>query len=347
MTDKEKNELEKDIEIQVRRLFSEDAEKHRGHLERLLNQLKWAFSILAIVFGLLVTYFSFDTKNKMERSIKAIVLKWQLDDEIRKEVQEETEKMAEQAITQAKEVYTERFLSTVYSFQNSMAKKITDQSKEDIQLIIDSLVQTKSKIDVNEIVRTVSQRVSGSKLKSELFPVGSVIASILPYETFYSETEKKQLGRINYSLALWVPADGRNVTGSRYTRITRNSYVPDLRAVFLRGLNQFYAVDAPVIDDKRLNPEVKSVGEYQADATKMPSIPFKGTTTTSGNHGHTFKEYSHSGSSNGPHWEGTHHARNTPVDGDGRHSHDIIINDGGDPETRPKNIAVYYYVKIN
>jgi hypothetical protein len=38
---------------------------------------------------------------------------------------------------------------------------------------------------------------------------------------------------------------------------------------------------------------------------------------------------------------------NPPTQAAGDHSHTLEVNGGGDQETRPKNVALYFYVKIN
>ena len=151
----------------------------------------------------------------------------------------------------------------------------------------------------------------------------------------------------------WAPADGRRVVGSKYEKRRRphgRTNVVDLRGVFLRDLNGFYPANRGTErpNPRRLDTERgRSAGDYQTDATKRPIIPFLGMTKTEGEHSHKTSEYKFGNAKTGPHWEGRDWVRYTKVRGPGRHSHTTTITGGGDRETRPKNVAVYYYVKIN
>ncbi len=90
--------------------------------------------------------------------------------------------------------------------------------------------------------------------------------------------------------------------------------------------------------------------------TRLPRAKqFTGITSVNGNHNHAYPTAGiwH------PHrtWQGRPLTKDNPArysyvqDGYtanvGNHQHNVAINGGGDPETRPKNIAVYTYIKIN
>ena len=159
-------------------------------------------------------------------------------------------------------------------------------------------------------------------------PVGSIVPSMLNENQF-----KAQVGdpsTFSSSSSKWTLADGRAISGSAYSTITSQSNAPDLRGMFLRGLN------AGRSDDKQ-DPDggSRSIGHYQEDQVKS--------------HNHANGTYNqlmrpHQGSASdtvtGADWN--------PGAGDEPDviSSDPILSFGG-AETRPRNIAVNYYIRIN
>ncbi|QJE98623.1 hypothetical protein [Luteolibacter luteus] len=156
-------------------------------------------------------------------------------------------------------------------------------------------------------------------------PLGSVISSMLPPQRYAEATGESS--RFDGTKSRWVPADGRRVAGSRYSEIIGGA-VPDLRGMFLRGLNEF------------------EPGLQRADGYQDPD----GSLRRAGQmQGDEFKSHDHK--LLGENW------MQAMVDGSG------VFNDGnsqakklttnptttaaGGEETRPKNVAVYYYIRIN
>lgn len=110
--------------------------------------------------------------------------------------------------------------------------------------------------------------------------------------------------------------------------------VPDLRGYFVRGSGTNSDGTA-----------AGTLGAKQADTTKRPTTALTGTTDTTGAHTHTYTFRSGTAVQSGTNtacWIGATTA-NTGSSGD--HSHVVTINGGGDAETRPKNIAMPYYIK--
>lgn len=152
------------------------------------------------------------------------------------------------------------------------------------------------------------------------YPVGTIITSILPPTQF----------RIVASDS-WVPADGRKINpSSKYTLLTSLETVPDLRGMFLRGLNAF-ETSAPRTDGKQ-DPDGsgRKVGDFQPD------------TVARHDHGRGMANWPDSGVGG-----------NVRPNG-GRDQHPDHWNPRyvppvsyGGLETRPKNVSIYYYIKIN
>jgi hypothetical protein len=182
-------------------------------------------------------------------------------------------------------------------------------------------------------------------------PVGSIIASMLPY-VMLSPEEK----------ASWWPADGTPVPPDSLYAQVRNKmwseepkkcfageveattgtalfpvHSPDLRGQFLRGLNGFTA-DKPERKDGKEDPDRKNsvAGDPQLDSFQRHELGGSGLFLKRG--------------------------RGFPVDRDAQHGTGAftsgsdggtvgfstlgLVESGGN-ETRPRNVAVYYYLKIN
>jgi hypothetical protein len=189
-------------------------------------------------------------------------------------------------------------------------------------------------------------------LSGGAFPIGSVISYIGKAATIAGLEESG-----------WYYCNGRAVSGlsslqsDEKTALTAiiGSNLPDLRAVFLRGVDDGRGWD----DDagSRISGIIDGatgVGSYQT--CKIQNHSISGTTNTTGDHTHT--------GSTGP---GGHGTGRTGVDGNsrhaadesGNHTHTLTINNAGDHshtvsgsytnsggnETRPENISVYYLMR--
>lgn len=155
-------------------------------------------------------------------------------------------------------------------------------------------------------------------------PVGTLIASMLVPAEFAAEAGGD-----------WVPADGRDTLPNwRYTKITRRSTVPDLRGVFMRGLNVF--------DDRRPPRAIQHLDPSPNANDRQPG---------------TF-----SGDSVGPHdhvllLAATDVINNQMTSVSRRLPSNIVDQFAQAPplatalstgmETAPKNVAVYWYIRVD
>lgn len=126
----------------------------------------------------------------------------------------------------------------------------------------------------------------------------------------------------------WVLADGRSVAGSKYASITGSANIPDLRGVVLRGKNNSRS-------DGNQNPGgERALGFYESDQMQGH---FHSAPTTNGVGG----QYEVSGGGTGYDYG----AQSAPTTGP------ISDNVNGTPrtglETRPKNVTVNYFIRIN
>ncbi len=179
--------------------------------------------------------------------------------------------------------------------------------------------------------------VQPTDVTNEKIPVGTVIASVLNptnFSHYYGEE--------------WVIADGRELnTRSGYFKITGKAKVPDLRGRFIRGMDLGANVDSE---------KGRVVGSYQKDSTKLPNKAFKLENTDDHYHLQGYDATAISGkfgvADAGKHAGRYEHSPDASAAGNkssktsnsGGHTHLIS---GGDLETNPKNIALFYYIKID
>jgi len=156
---------------------------------------------------------------------------------------------------------------------------------------------------------------------SDNLPVGTIITSLLHFSAFAREVH--DANSANWTVnSKWAPADGRNVMGSQYESLTGQVLLPDLRGMFLRGLNQFDGVHirSDGREDKDVN--IRRAGDFQINKTKLDNI-------------YRTNVQAFYGVNSGPY--GLQYGGGGPVPGP-------ML---GNEETRPNNVAVYYYIKIN
>nr|VFK51215.1 MAG: hypothetical protein BECKTUN1418E_GA0071001_100539 [Candidatus Kentron sp. TUN]VFK57473.1 MAG: hypothetical protein BECKTUN1418F_GA0071002_11175 [Candidatus Kentron sp. TUN] len=186
-------------------------------------------------------------------------------------------------------------------------------------------------------------------------PVGTIVASMLRWEKFAEVAGDKVIvidGKQTFDPKhhRWAPCDGRDIAGSELAKhIPANNTpgslpytAPDLRGVFLRGLNRF-AEDNPEF----IFPEQKDPGEKQNDGSLVVRTEagiLQGDNV--GAHEHTFKGEGAKGMANADHdkddidkaWYGGE---------DYQQEKERRTIKGPTGETRPRNVAVHYYIRIN
>lgn len=187
----------------------------------------------------------------------------------------------------------------------------------------------------------IKARVTASVPSVPLDPgIGTIVASAVPWEAQTAEFREH-----------WIPADGRAVPeSSQYFKLmvatlpanpgqSPQIKVPDLRGQFLRGLNNFdSSVAASSVDPfDRENGRARKVGEVESSAIQKQNLQ-----VDTQNKLHNFQ---HGGNSN----DGDH--IRLPADHPGDWMQLGIILDPNvnySPfETRPTNIAIFYYIRIN
>jgi hypothetical protein len=203
-----------------------------------------------------------------------------------------------------------------------------------------TLGANKLKIDIGELTRNSSTGKLEYSPDGVSAPVGLGDGSLGDVRS--SLLTEPQFQAINGTN--WVLMDGSSVAGSDFATLTGITTLPDARGEFLRGLDNGRGVDP-----------ARTMASAQGEATAAPTIPFtgsiSGSTNNTGSHAHS-GAWSPGGPAT-PYGTGasTPPWNNTGTSSAGDHAHTVSgsasITGGGDSETRPRNIAVNYFIKIN
>ncbi|GAA3957505.1 hypothetical protein [Mucilaginibacter dorajii] len=181
-------------------------------------------------------------------------------------------------------------------------------------------------------------------MKNFLFPAVAVIVITTALSFNQKESPATSLGDVKYSIlppdqfkqmngSGWVLLDGRKVNGSQLQKHFSMNNIPDARGMFLRGLN--YDRQDDLIDPFfKEHHRVRVAGEYQGDIVGPH------------NHGWTGRDGNGYPNKSEQRWM-------NPTDDPTHENHYPVVSKnnystaGVGTETRPKNIALYVYIKIN
>ncbi len=167
-------------------------------------------------------------------------------------------------------------------------------------------------------------------------PPGTIIASILEPTLFLAGREDWRLAD-----ASRIP-DGEllDLVTRDQPAISDSSRLPDPRGMFLRGQNAGRA-------DGKQDPDKRLSGSYQSGATKLPMTPFTAVAEDSGGHAHEYVRARGFRSGTGEHARAKPDGPRANTSTSGTHRHAVNVTGGGDTETRPANVSVYFYIKID
>lgn len=144
--------------------------------------------------------------------------------------------------------------------------------------------------------------------------IGDVKYSVLNPENFVRENGKG-----------WVLMDGRNINNTDLFRLTRLNNIPDGRGVFIRNMNAGRSVAE---GDPAGN---RAMGSYQADEIKT--------------HTHQYSDAHYAEVNCGN--QGLFGNKGESDNDNGRCVTTQTTVASGGPESRPRNIALYAYIKVN
>ncbi|MEL6274486.1 MAG: hypothetical protein AAFU03_05150, partial [Bacteroidota bacterium] len=161
-------------------------------------------------------------------------------------------------------------------------------------------------------------------------PIGTIITSMLPFKEFCQEIGQESgpdnFDPMDQENCIWAPADGRSCRGSEYARLG-NPQVPDLRGVFLRGLNLFDNFQPFSVPESQKDPSNERVAGSFQNQDIQP-------------HFHDYMDLQATERA------GIHSGDVRPDPGHNRDARRTTLQMPS-AETRPKNISVYRYIKIN
>lgn len=182
------------------------------------------------------------------------------------------------------------------------------------------------------------------------FPVGTILCSYLSWDEFQKVTQNNLSNpdkNWNSKYSKWSPCDGRRIESScGLARATQNlTNVPDLRGIFLRGNNIFDINEAgngiPIVSITQKDPSDNRLrGIVQDDDIKEHNHQivlqsFGGVTTTP-------KAVAGNTSGADGDLDGSRE-----ISGYDKTTVPLVIANTGGKETRPKNVAINYYIRIN
>ena len=200
------------------------------------------------------------------------------------------------------------------------------------------------------------QRLSGdAEGRVAQHPPGAMLLSMVPVGTillFGGDPESLPDG--------WLPCNGDSQQWVKYPELAETigtAYggdpgtffnVPDLRGRFPRGVDAGAGIDPDAVArgaSKDGGNTGDQVGSLQKSATAMPSQHFR--IPSSGEHLHVIGDGGNASDGDGPYIDTSRaqsgaEERTDALQRSGRHAHTL---EGGDAETRPVNVAVWFIIK--
>lgn len=162
----------------------------------------------------------------------------------------------------------------------------------------------------------------------------------------YSILNPTQFATVNGDC--WVPMKGQSIAGSKLAILSGINTLTDAGGLFLRGQEFPNGTDNDQGRDSNA-----AIATVQNDDNK--SHAHTGTTSQNGDHTHNVTDsyfvgyaddWKGGGSSGGGH-VGENSEKTQTTTTNGNHSHNLNINSSGGAESRPKNLNLWTYIRIN
>ncbi len=155
----------------------------------------------------------------------------------------------------------------------------------------------------------------------------------------------------------WVPLDGRSISGSRLN--TYLSSIPNAGGMFLRAQDFGGGYGQNSSDNDPDRSHASAIAAWQGDSYAWHNHGASVSTDGSHYHGYQDSYYSENNGSNDG-WTGsgkTDNDNTSPYNNpftvgrttewSGSHSHTVNVQHSGSNETRPKNLNLWIYIRIN
>lgn len=210
----------------------------------------------------------------------------------------------------------------------SLKSKIISAQSE-IDVIVKKTKDSAVLASSNKSLQTIASQIGASEefikqvQTSNAIPIGVLVSSLLGPTNFLAGS----------NVSNWIPADGRSIPRtSKYYKLSGKDKSPDMRGMFIRGLNEFEGGQSPRQDGLE-DPDGANriAGDFQRDAISAHnhSMGVNGADTTTMVPGGATQRLAH--------FKSDQYGSGSPK----------RTNQSGGKETRPKNVAVYYYLKVN
>lgn len=190
-----------------------------------------------------------------------------------------------------------------------------------------------------ELPRTELNYAPYTFTSNSAFSAGKVICSGAVGDVKFSILNPGQFANENGDC--WVPMNGANIFGSELASFMGISTLPNASGLFIRA-HEYNDGQDP---DRTPSSAIATI---QNDA--YGSHTHTGTTNSAGSHSHSYMFKTSSAASNSKSYllkndVDTPTSKNTGVAGS--HSHTLTLDNAGGGETRPKNLNLYAYIRIN
>lgn len=145
----------KDIELEVRRLFSEDAATHREYLEKQFTQLKWSVGILVLLLLGTFWYVSGRTAKEAEEYIRSRVDERVIDYKVQQQVKD-------------------RLFATIEVLANS--DEVQNQIKTGVQDKVNTIIGGEAGKLINDAALKKVSELNTIDISKALLPRGTIVA---------------------------------------------------------------------------------------------------------------------------------------------------------------------------
>ena len=209
--------------------------------------------------------------------------------------------------------------------ENIISSNSWNEVYQNLELVIsENLVdgeKVKSKV-LNAKIKSLNQKIEMSTA------IGEIVHSLLEEDDFISSHGDCWVSIKGQSSITKIGGEIQNIIDTDYGVLTSKTSLPDARNKFLRNAGG----------------NASNVGETQSYATALPNNNF--ITNESGRHRHEFDGIAVRASGNTHNEEYDHDGSLvTRTDLAGKHTH--TITSGGDEETRPENLTVNMFIRVN
>jgi hypothetical protein len=143
-------ELRREVELEVGRLFRDDAGKHRDFLQSQLSQTKWAVGVLVAIMGIAVVATIGDSligarryaRDQIDQGLLAMIT----DEVVKEQVAQSIQVRVQEALVEAQPILQQRVTEQVEKSARGVEQAIINRAIDVVQRNIDDLDLSESLI---------------------------------------------------------------------------------------------------------------------------------------------------------------------------------------------------------